>query len=176
MPYICTTQASDNLTTNTENDAPMYRASLVMPVNETRDVHQQHQDAFRKFKYQTATSPDAKSWDPKIVPLMYPQLYPFGHGDPAPHNDRLVKISPENHYRHTLKLIIGKQQFAKHPEYLMERADTFNKSDSIRSTYVSLEYSADHDAITQITTDQVRNPSDLHNSDTSTSNPKHTNT
>jgi hypothetical protein len=149
-------QASDNLTTNTENDAPMCRASLVTSVNESRDLNTQHLDAIKKFKYQTAISPDVKSWDPKNVPLMYPQLFPFGVGGPAMPNNRLVNIAPETHYRHSLKLIDGRQQMAKHAEYLMERADTFNKSESIRSTFVSMDYSNDHTAISQITVEQVR--------------------
>jgi hypothetical protein len=149
-------QANDNLTTNTENDAPMHRASLVTSVNESRDLNTQHLDAIKKFKYQTGISTEAKSWDPKMVPQMYPHLFPFGVGGPAMPNDRLVKISPETHYCHSLKLIVGRQQMAKHAEYLMERADTFNKSESIRSTYVSLEYSNDHTAIGQITVEQVR--------------------
>ena len=155
IAHLCM-QASDNLTTNTEHDAPMYRASLVTSVNESRNLNTQHLDAMKKFKYQTAMSPEAKSWDPNNVPLMYPQLFPFGVGGPAMPNDRSVKISPENHFRHSLKLIVGRQQMAKHAEYLMERADTFNKSESIRSTFVSMEYSNDHKAISQLTVDQVR--------------------
>jgi hypothetical protein len=143
-------QASDNLSTNTESVIPVNRASLLTTINESRTVNEQEIDAITRF--QTSTSPHAKPWDPNVVPLMYPQLLPYGCGGPGP-KFRTVAISPENWYRNSLKLTLG--QFARHPEYLMERADTFNKSEGIRSTCMSMQYSNDDEAILQITPEQV---------------------
>jgi len=145
-------QPSDNLSTNTDNGIPVNRASLITTYNESRTLNKQEMDAIMKFKYQTSTSPQVKPWDPKVVALMYPELLPYGRGGPGD-KCRRVAISPENWFRNSLRLISG--QFARHPEYLMERADTFNKSEGIRSTCISMQYSNDDDAIQQITPEQV---------------------
>ena len=149
-------QAHDNLSTDTENVIPVPRASLISTVNESRDVSEQQIDAIKMYTYQMSTSPLTKPWDPNVVPLMYPELIPYGLGGPGV-TYRVKQISAENWYRHSLKLSLGK--FAKHPEYVMERADTFSKSEGIRSTYISLQYSNDDKAIDEITSDQVRTPS-----------------
>ena len=149
-------QARDNLASTTENVVPVQRASLVTTVNESRNVIEQEMDAIAKYKYQTSTSPLAKTWNPEIVQLMYPELYPYGLGGYGVKN-REVPISAENLFRNSLKLAINNQQFATHPEYLMERSDTFNKSEAIRSTCISLQYSNDDEAIDRITPTQVRN-------------------
>lgn len=143
------------MSTNTEHAIPVSRASLVTAVNESRNVNEQHIDAIKKYRYQTSTSPNTKPWDPNMVPLMYPELLPYGLGGPGVESRR-VPISAENWYRSSLTRVIGKGQFAKHPVYLMERADTFNKSEGIRSTCMSLQYSHDDEAIHQITPEQVR--------------------
>jgi hypothetical protein len=145
-------QASDNLSTNTESVIPVNRASLLTTFNESRTVNKLEIDAITRFNYQTSTSPHAKPWDPKVVPLMYPELLPYGCGGPG-QQFRTVAISPENWFRNSLRLTSG--QFARHPEYLMERADTFNKSEGIRSTCMSMQYSNDDEAIHQITPEQV---------------------
>jgi hypothetical protein len=145
-------QASDNLSTNTDNGIPVNRASLLTTFNESRTLNKQEIDAIMKFKYQTSTSPHVKPSDPKVVPLMYPELLPYGRGGPG-EKFRTVAISPKNWFRNSLRLSSG--QFARHPEYLMERADTFNKSGGVRSTCMSMQYSYDDDAIQQITPKQV---------------------
>jgi hypothetical protein len=149
-------QASDNLTSTAENAVPVLRASLVTTINESRDVIEQEMDAIARYKYQTSTSPFAKAWDPEIVRLMYPELYPYGLGGYGV-KSRVIPISVEELFRNSLKTPSNKQQFATHPEYLMERADTFNKSEAIRSTCISLKYSNDDEAIDRITPTQVRN-------------------
>jgi hypothetical protein len=149
-------QANDNLSTDTENAIPVSRASLITRVNESRNVNEQHIDAIAKFTYQTSTtSPLMKPWKSNVVPLMYPELFPYGLGGPGVQS-RTIPIAADNCFRHLLTLSIGKQQFAVHPEYLMERADTFNKSDAINSKCMSLRYSSnDDDAIDRATYAQV---------------------
>ena len=148
-------QASDNLTSTTEDPIPVQRASLVTTVNESRDVIEQEMDAIARFKYRTSISPLAKAYNPEIVQLMYPELYPYGLGGYGV-RDREVPISAEALFRSSLLVSANHQQFATHPEYLMERSDTFNKSEAIRSTCISLKYSNDDEAITRITPPQVR--------------------
>jgi len=145
-------QANDNLSTNTNNSIPVNRASLVTTFNESRTVNNQEIDAITKFKYQTSTSPHAKPWDPKIVPQMYPELLPYGLGGPG-EKYRTAAIASENWFRNTLRLSSG--HFARHSEYLMERADTFNKSEGVRSTCMSMQYANNDEAIQQITPEQV---------------------
>lgn len=151
-PFLLRMQASDNVASNTEHGIPVDRASLLTTTNEARTVHQQETDAITRFTYQTSTSPNAKRWDPQIVPLMYLQLLPYGLGGPGT-KFRRVSISSESAFRNSLRLSQG--HFARHPEYMMERADTFNNSAGIRSTCMSMQYSNDAVAIEQITPQQV---------------------
>jgi len=145
--------ANDNPATGTGGggEEGVSRASYITMTEDVRSEVERQHDATSSFVYRPGNEP-VPAYDRRLLTSIYPGLFPFGRG--GPDESRAVAVSQEKCVAHYLKL--STRQFATHPEFLIERFDTREKSEAIRNTCMSVKYNPrDQEAINTVTPSQV---------------------
>eukprot|EP00854_Cymbomonas_tetramitiformis_P003084 gene3084-3914_t len=132
------------------SDLNVSRASLVMQDEDHQSSSERRHETAKRLVYRTGTQ-RLPSWKPEMLTKMYPQLFPFGRGGPT--EERHVAVSTIKCIRHYLKL--SSRSFATHPEFVMERFDTFVKSEGVRRSCLSLKCARDGSLASTVTEAQL---------------------